>query len=401
MVPTSPSRAFGKKERKNMKIAVIGVKGISDARGGIERHAEELYPRLAAKGHSITVYCRPQFTPEDLTDYKGVKIKILRSMDTKHFDAISHTFASSIDSLFRDYDIIHYHAIGPALLSFIPKVKRKTKTCVTVHGLDWQREKWGRFATLSLKMGERSAAIFPDKTITVSKELKQYYTTQYPSSSVAYIPNGVNKPEKREPDLIRSKFSLSNNGYLLFAARLVPEKGCHYLIKAFKSLNSDMKLVIAGGSSHSDSYASGLKELAAGDGRIIFTGHVSGQLLQELYSNAYAYVLPSDLEGLPIALLEALSYGLPTLCSNIPPHLEVAGRNGANGANGSNGSYSVFFKQGNIGDLANRLQYVLSEPESIRKKAELAQMQILKNYNWDEIADETEKVYASLLNRGI
>ncbi len=384
-----------------MKIAVIGVKGISDARGGIERHAEELYPRLAEKGHDITVYCRPQFMPHQARDYKGVNIKLLSSLDTKHFDAISHTFVSSMHSLFQDYDIIHYHAIGPALLSFIPKLRSKTKVCVTVHGLDWQREKWGGFAKRLLKAGERSAAIFPNRTITVSKELERYYKSRYPSSKVTYIPNGVNNPQEKEADLISSQFGLKKYGYLLFAARLVPEKGCHYLIDAFKSLDSKMRLVIAGGSSHSDDYADKLRDLAAGDDRITFTGHATGQLLQELYSNACAYVLPSDLEGLPIALLEALSYGLPTICSDIQPHLEVAGGNGGNGSSGSNGSFGLFFKQGDIGDLKVKLEQMLDEPSFFREKAKFARRQVLRNYNWDEVTNMTEQVYLSLLNKSV
>ena len=372
-----------------MKIAVIGVKGVGEAKGGIERHAEELYPRLVKRGHEVIIYCRPHFTPKGLKTYRGVKIKMLLSLDTKHLDAISHTFFASIDALFHKYDLIHYHAIGPALLSFIPKIK-KVKTCVTVHALDWEREKWGRFAKITLKLGERAAAFFPHETIVVSKEIEKYYKLKYPSASIVYIPNGVNPPQLKEPNLISSTFGLEEKKYFLFAARLVPEKGCHYLVRAFKSLKTDMKLVIAGGSSHSDGYADDLKTLAADDSRIIFTGHLFGAPLEELYTNAYSYILPSDLEGLPVALLEALSYGLPTLCSDIPPHLEVAG-------NEKDGGYSLFFKQGDEKDLQQKLKILSKEHDMLCEQAKIAKEQILQEYNWEKITEATEKVYNSFM----
>jgi glycosyltransferase involved in cell wall biosynthesis len=376
---------------KSLNIAVIGVKGVGNGSGGIERHVEELYPRLVERGHKVTVYCRPNHTPEGLAEYKGMKIRMLPSLDSKHLDAITHTLVSSIDSLFRRYDVIHYHAIGPSLLSFIPRLRPKTMVCSTVHGLDWQREKWGRFAAFSLRLGEKCSALFPHKTITVSKDLESYYKNKYPSSSIVYIPNGVNEPLIKKPDLIFSNYTLSENRYILFAARLVPEKGCHYLIEAFKSVKTDIKLVIAGGSSHSDDYAASLKKLAEGDDRIVFTGHVTGQLLEELFSNAYMYVLPSDIEGLPIALLEALSYGLPVLCSNIPPHLEVGKANATE-------SYCRFFSQGDVRDLSRNLESLIGDAENARCAARQAKSYVVHSYNWDKVANETVDVFRSLVN---
>jgi glycosyltransferase involved in cell wall biosynthesis len=258
-----------------------------------------------------------------------------------------------------------------------------------VHGLDWQREKWGRFATFSLQLGEKSSALFPHKTITVSKDLESYYKNKYPSASIIYVPNGVNEPLIKKPELIFSTYALKQNGYILFAARLVPEKGCHYLIEAFRSIKTNINLVIAGGSSHSDDYAESLKKLAEGDDRIIFTGHVTGQLLEELFSNACAYVLPSDIEGMPIALLEALSYGLPVLCSDIPPHLEVGKVNGTE-------SYCRFFNQGDVEDLSRNLESLVSDAENAKYAAQQARSYVVQSFNWDKVANDTVNIYKVL-----
>ena len=367
-----------------MKIAVIGTRGIPISQGGVERHVEELYQRLAIK-HDITVYCRNNYTPKDMLQFKNIRLKRFPNLNTKHLDAISHTFLSACDSIWRDYDIVHFHAIGPSLLSFIPKIKRRTKIVATVHALDWQRAKWGPFAKSMLKLGEKASATFPDVTITVSEEMRQHLKDKYGREAI-HIPNGINEPTFKTPAEI-TKLSLKKQGYILFLGRLVPEKNCHLLIEAFQNLNTDLKFVIAGDTSHTDGYFSHLKKLAKDNPAIVFTGVVDGALLHELYSNAHLFVLPSSLEGTPITLLEALSYGLPTLCSDIEPNLEIVGKKA---------DYAQTFKSNDLQDLERKLTQMALDNNGIRAKAEQAKQYVLGAYNWDEIAFQTDEAYKAL-----
>jgi glycosyltransferase involved in cell wall biosynthesis len=359
---------------------MIGQKGIPAASGGVERHVEELGRRLVQKGHEVTVYCRPYYTKSELTEYKGINLVLKNSINSKHLDAISHTFVSSIDTLMRNYDIVHYHAIGPATLSFIPKMLGK-KVIVTVHGLDWQREKWGKFAKMYLKLGEMASAIFPNRTIVVSKVLKEYYKNKYGIDSVA-IPNGVDILDKRPPEIIK-RWGLEQGNYVLFLARLVPEKGCHHLLKAWRKVKTSKKLVIAGGSSHSDDYVYQLHKEAPGN--VIFTGHVQGQTLVELFSNAYIYVLPSEIEGLPISLLEGMSYSLPCLVSDIPENIEALDDTGFS------------FVSKNANDLASKLQMLVDSPEMILEAGQKAFNRVSSQYSWHKVVESTEKVYEEVL----
>jgi len=370
---------------KPLKIAVIGTRGIPANQGGVERHVEELYQRLAQK-HDVTVYCRKSYSQDRPDEYKGMKLKYLPNVNTKHFDAISHTFLAAVSSIFNDYDIIHFHAIGPSSLSFIPKLKRRAKIVATVHALDWQRDKWGSFAKWTLKIGEKAAVTFPDLTISVSKEIQAYLKDKYGRDAV-YIPNGINKPELKEPQEI-DQFGLEKGKYVLFVGRLVPEKNCHLLIKAFKKLDTDFKLVIAGDSGHSNGYQGSLVKEAGGDKRIVFTGLATGRLLQELYTNARLFVLPSSLEGLPVVLLEALSYGLPTICSDIKPNTEVVGENG---------EYADLFKADNVDDLNAQLKLMINRPSINKERVAKAQEYILNNYDWDAVTQETNSAYDSIL----
>lgn len=372
-----------------MKIAVIGVKGIPKVQGGIEKHAQELYPRLVARGHEVTVFCRRYIADEEGHMYKGVRIRNLPSINTKHLDTITNALVASILSIMGDYDIIHYHAIGPALLSFIPRIKKRTKVITTVHGLDWQREKWGCFAKASLKLGEKSTAMFSDTVITVSRDLTNYFQNKYPKCGVQYIPNGICEPKKRKSTKALSSWGIQPMKYILYAGRLVPEKGCHNLIKAFGEVKTNVRLVIAGAESHSRDYALGLKNMAKDDPRIVFTGFVSGTPLEELFSNALGYVLPSELEGLPISLLEALSYGLPSVCSDIPPHVEVSliGEDKFSGI--------LLFESGNIEQLRDQLHQLFGSRNKLKQEAVAARPAILREYNWDRIARLTEDTYLS------
>ena len=204
--------------------------------------------------------------------------------------------------------MVHIHAEGPAFFCWIPKLFGKRVIC-TIHGLDWDREKWrGSVASKFIRGGEKNAVKYADEIIVLSKDVQKYFLETY-GRETHFIPNGVNRPEVREAKLITDHFGLKKDSYILFLGRLVPEKGIRYLVEAFKNVKTDKKLVIAGGSSDTDSFMEELKELAKGDDRILFTGFVQGAMLEELYSNAYIYTLPSDLEGMPLSLLEAMSYG--------------------------------------------------------------------------------------------
>jgi len=359
-----------------MKIAMIGQKGIPAISGGVEKHVEEMATRLVQQGHEVTVYCRNTYIKENLKEYKGVKLVTIGTIRSKSLDAIVYTFKATMHSLFQGYDIYHYHALGPASLSFIPKIFRK-KVIVTVHGLDWQREKWGRFAKVYLKFGEFITGHFADTIISVSQNLTGYLMEKYnrTKSEVVYIPNGVNIEPSIEAREIK-ELGLNQDGYILFLGRLVPEKGVHYLIEAFNRLNTDKKLVIAGGTSFSDDYIKKLNKLAENNKDIIFTGSVKGRLLAELYCNCTLYVLPSDIEGMPLTLLEALSYGKKVLVSDIKENLQVI----------EHIDNCYFFRRADVNDLYNKISFILSDereynPQDVIKVIE-------EKYSWKKVVKE-------------
>lgn len=369
-----------------MRIAMIGQKGIPSRAGGIEIHVQELASRLSKTDCEVVVYCRKGYCEETTTsDLSKVKRKYVPYIRTKHLDAISHTFWSTLDALFSGCDIFHYHALGPSTLAFIPKLFGKKVIC-TVHGLDWQRGKWGGFATRFLKFGEFATAKFANFTINVSKNLVDYYKKKY-GVDTYFIPNGIEEPVIREPDIINKKYGLDKKDYILFLARLVPEKGAHYLIDAFKRVNTKKRLVIAGGASHSDDYVDKLHQQASDDERIIFTGFVSGDELSELYSNAYIYVLPSDIEGMPISLLEAMSYGNTCLVSDIPENLNVIEDKG------------FHFEKSNPDDLYAKLELLLQNGNIIESRTQETKDFVLSTYNWENITMSTFLLYEKVLKK--
>lgn len=313
-------------KRKNnnspLKIAVLGHKTIPSRQGGIEIVVEELTVRMAKLGHKITVYNRSghhvsgkEFDEEKLKEYKGIRMKYVPTIDKKGLAAMSASFFAAVAVAFGKYDVVHFHAEGPCAMLWLPKLFGK-RCIATVHGLDHQRAKWGKLASTYIMLGEKCAVKFADEIIVLSEGVQNYFKETY-GRETKFIPNGVNRPVIRKPELIKKKFRLEKDDYILFLGRLVPEKGITYLIEAFKKVNTNKKLVIAGGSSDTDEFANQLKEMAKDDDRIIFTGFVQGRLLDELYSNAYIYSLPSDLEGMPLSLLEAMSYGNCCLVSDI------------------------------------------------------------------------------------
>lgn len=369
------------------RIAVFGHKRIPSREGGVEIAVEELYSRMAGMGYEITCYNRrgqhvagSRFAAQNLQECRGIRLKRVWTLDKKGLAAVTSSISAAVCSAFSRADIVHIHAEGPAFMCWLPKLLGK-KVVVTIHGLDWQREKWkGGFGAKYIRAGEEMAVRFADEIIVLSRNVQVYFLSTYNRKTV-YIPNGVNRPEKMEPDQIVKIYGLQKDSYILFLGRLVPEKGVHYLIEAFRDLHTDKRLVIAGGSSDTDAYVERLKELADGDERILFTGFVQGQLLRELYSNAYVYVLPSDVEGMPLSLLEAMSYGNCCVVSDIPECAEVVEDKG------------YIFPRGNTKQLAKCLQALCDDnlPVIITKRS--AEEFICGKYDWDAVARRTLELY--------
>jgi glycosyltransferase involved in cell wall biosynthesis len=364
-----------------MKIAYIVLKGMPLG-GGIEKYTEELGSRLVRKGHDVVVYAMQHHGAEDGT-YRGMEIRTVPTIQSKSFEKITASFVATIrHSLKNDADIVHFHAFGPAMFSFIPRLLGK-KVVVQGHGLEWKRSRWGAAGRLFLKLAEIPSVRSPHVLSVVSEVQKKYLKDTYGRESVC-IPTGVNPPQLEKPDLIK-QYGLQGNDYILFAARLVQEKGAHYLIEAYKRLKTDMKLVIAGDAQHEDAYKSRLHTLAAGNKNIVFTGFVTGKVLHELFTNCYLFVLPSEIEGLPTALLEAMSYGNCCLVSDIPENLEAMN------------DFGFTFKNMDTADLAKKLTGLIHDPDKVGSIKKQAKDHVLKNHSWDRIADDFEQLYTRLL----
>jgi len=364
-----------------MRIAYIAVKGIPIG-GGIEKLTEEIGSRLVKKGHEVIVYCSRDYGTENGI-YKGMELRTVPSINTKSLHKLSICFHATRDVLKKhEVDIVHVHAVGPSLFSIFPRFKA-IPTVVQTHGIEWQRDKWGFAGKAFLKFSDLTAVYFPNKTTSVSKVQKQYYENKF-KREIVYIPTGVNDVEILKASEIL-KLGLEPNRYILFAARLVAEKGPHFLIDAFLRIDTDMKLVVAGDAAHAEEFKSMLREKAGDDDRIIFPGFVTGRLLEELFSNAYIFCLPSTLEGLPIALLEAMSYGNCCVASDIPENLEAVE------------DYGYTFRNRDTENLRNILQDLIDHPDKVEKKKEAAKTHVLQKYSWDGIADQMEALYLSVI----
>ncbi len=375
-----------------MKISMIGHKRIPSREGGVEIVVEELSTRMVKLGHEVTCYNRggkhvldKKQKVDNIKKYKGVKLKKVLTIDKKGLAATTSSFFGTLKILFSNADVVHYHAEGPCVMIPIIKWLSRKKVIVTIHGLDWQRAKWGGFATKYIKFGEKIAVKYADEIIVLSKNVQKYFKDTY-GRNTTFISNGVNEPEILENKIITEKYGLKKDDYILFLGRIVPEKGIHYLIDAFNELNTTKKLVIAGGASDTNTYYLELKEKAKNNSNIIFTGFVQGEELQELYSNAYIYCLPSDVEGMPLSLLEAMSYGNCCLTSDIDECSEVLQDKG------------VTFKKSNVKDLSKRLQELLNNKLKVQEFKTNAQKYVLNNYNWDYIVDETLNIYGKGIN---
>jgi len=369
------------KEERNSRprIAFIGGRGVISKYSGIESYYEEVGKYLARRGNEVTVYCRKHFTPA-LPEHNGMCLVRLPTIRSKHLETVIHTLLSTAHAITQGYDIVHYHALGPALFSWIPRVFGM-KTAVTVQGLDWQRKKWGRIASAVLLAGEKASARFPDATMVVSKELQRRYTENQGIESF-YVPNGGILRDRRPAKKIL-EWGLDAGQYVLFLGRFSPEKGCHLLVRAFEQIETDVKLVMAGAASYCDEYSKELRRHASDKIRIL--DWVSGETLDELLTNAMIFVLPSDMEGLSLALLDAMGAGLCVLASDIPENREVVEGAG------------YLFKPGDVDDLAERLRFLIANPAVRQAAGKTARRRIEEEYQWPKIAMEIEKVYFHML----
>ena len=383
-------KKYKKTNRDRLKIAMIGHKRIPSREGGVEIVVDELSTRMVKLGHQVDAYNRSgyhvsgkKFDEKRGRIYEGVRLITIPTFHNSSLNAVVYSFLATIvataKALAGGYDVLHYHAEGPCMMLWIPKLFG-IHVVATIHGLDWQRAKWGNFASKMLKQGEKTAARHADEIIVLSKNVQEYFQETY-QRKTNFIPNGVNRPQKVPAEGIREKWGLEKDGYILYLGRIVPEKGLRYLIEAYKELHTDKKLVIAGGSSDTDDFMQEIQTLATGDDRIIFTGFVAGQALEELYSNAYLYLLPSDLEGMPLSLLEAMSYGNCCVVSDIAECSEVVE------------DKAVTFQKSNVQDLKEKLQRLCDDPATVQKYKNEAADFICSKYNWDEITQKTLEVY--------
>ena len=370
-------------ENPKLKIAFIGGRGVISKYSGIESYYEEVGKRLVDMGHEVTVYCRNYFTPA-LAEHKGMKLVRLPTLRSKHLETVTHTTLSTIHAVTRRYDIVHYHALGPALFSLLPRICG-TRTAVTVQGLDWQRKKWGRGASAVLQLGEHASARLPNGTMVVSRELQDRYRKAHGVEAV-YVPNGGILRERQKPKTIL-EWGLEPGRYVLFLGRFSPEKGCHLLVDAFEQLDTDVKLVMAGASSYCDSYSQELRTHASD--RIRMLQWVSGETLDELLTNAMIFVLPSDLEGLSLALLDAMGAGLCVLTSDVPENREVVDGAG------------FTFRRGDSADLAERLRFLIANPSVREAAGRIARRRIEEQYQWQKIAEDIEQAYYKILDGAI
>lgn len=371
-----------------IRIFVLGTRGFPDVQGGVEKHCEELYPRVAKLGSEITVFARRHYflNKKKLPSWNGVRFIYLWSPRKKGIEAFIHTFIASIISIFKKPDIMHFHNIGPSI--FIPLAKLfRIKTVLTYHSINYLHQKWSKLEKLLLRFAEMVGLKFADKVIVISKTTKEFLEKKYKRHDLIVIPNGVNLPEILLGGDTLKKYNLEEKKYVYTTCRFVPEKGLHDLILSYRKIkNPEFKLVIAGDADHETEYSRNLKKLAKETEGVVLTGVISGELLQELYSNAGLFVLPSYYEGLPIALLEAMSYGLPVLVSGIPQNREISLPE------------FRFFKAGDIDALAKKMVKLLKI--GIDEEEKIKQMKILKeNYNWDKIVEKTYQVYKSVLNK--
>ena len=361
-----------------MKIVVTGTRGIPNIMGGVETHCEELFPRIAAKGYDVTVIRRKSYVRDSLTEYKGVKLIDIETPKKKSFEAIIHTFKAILKAKSLKADIVHIHAIGPALLTPMARLLGM-KVVFTHHGPDYDHDKWGKAAKFMLKLVERMGTTFANEVIVISKVIDNILIQKYGRKDCHLIYNGVPEPEICDFSEYFEELGIEKGKYILGMCRFVPEKNLHHLVEAFSKIDTKgCKLVLAGDTDFEDDYSRQLKATAKEHG-VILTGFIKGKKLHSLLTHTRCFVLPSSHEGLPIALLEAMSYKLPVIVSNIPANLEV-------GLNKDN-----YFPVGNIDALANKLQQNINLPYAHVNYD-------MSAYNWDHIAEQISQIYIHMKN---
>lgn len=368
-----------------MKIFVIGARGFPGVQGGIERHCEELYTRLAnRKELDITVIVLEGYCNKSIKNWKNVRFKYIKGVNSKSLEKLYYGLKASLYAIVKRPDVVHFHGLNSAL--YIPLVKLfNLKVVFTLHSRDYLYPKWGIFGRLILKVSEK-AALVSDRTIAVS-ELINNHLKRYTDKSIV-IHNGVNieHPEvsKEEEQFFLNKYGLRKNNYILFVGRFTEEKAIEDLINAYYQMdNSKFKLVIAGDAEHECKYSKMVKRLAGKSENVILTGFITGKELHVLFLNAKLFVLPSRYEGFPIVLLEALSYGVTVLASDIEAHLQI------------NLNPNNYFQQGDVEDLKKKIDYLLRF--TITEEDRLRQMEMLKrDYNWNKIAEKTYEIYKEL-----
>lgn len=367
-----------------MKIAMVGMRGLDDGLGGVEKAVREISTRLVKNGVDVTCYCRPRYNKH--TDYEGVRCVNAATFYGKHTETAVYAVNALWQAARSDADVVHIHAMASTFLSWIPKRIGRKKVVVTIHGLDWQRAKWGRFAQGILQRGERAAVKHADGIICVSQSLFIYFYMRYMLDKLTMIPNGCDDtPDSPPPPPDRFK----RHEYLLYLGRLVPEKGADKLIEAFRGIDTDKQLIIAGPISHSEAFGKRLKELAGDDPRIHFPGSVRDEAKERLLANALAFILPSQIEGLPITVLEAASWGVCPIISSIPTTIEALGdHQGIRGY--SMNPYS-------IEEMRTALLTAIEQPELTSRLGEAAREYVQGNFNWDNVARQTKTVYEDVL----
>ena len=378
-------------KKTSKRVAMIGHKFIPSRDGGVEVVVSNLAPHLAEIGYDVTCYNRTnkQFKKlrkdgKLIREYRGVHLVWTPTVDRRGLAAMTSSVIATVMASFRRFDLVHFHTEGPCVLCWLPRLLGK-KVVVTVHGLDHMRQKWGIFASAYIMQGEKAAIRHANSIIVLSKGVQTYFLEKYGRDTVL-IPNGINPAEIQPACEITKQFGLVSREYILFLGRLVPEKGIHYLIKAYQKLSTDKKLVIVGGTSDTDDYVRQLYAMAGDTSSIIFTGFQEGIVAEELYSNAYLYVLPSDLEGMPLTLLEAMNYGCCCVTSDIGECADVMDGCG------------VTFPHGNVEALRETLQDLCDHPDKAEANRSEARRVVSSKYTWQEVTAQTDELYRKLLD---
>ena len=369
-----------------MRIAVLGSRGVPAAYSGIERHVEEVGARIAAVGHQVVVYCHGRGT---LAEHRGMQLRYLPTLHTKHLETATHMSLAGL-SVLRGFDVVHIHAVGPALFAPLPRYLSRAGVVETVHGLDSQRAKWGPTGRTVLRVGEWASARFPDVTTVVSRTLQRHYLQRYGVQTELIYNGALAPPTSTDPAATLRKFGLEADRYALFVGRLVPEKAPHVLIEAFRRVSGDVRLAVVGGTAHTTGYVRVLERWAADDPRIVLTGPQYGATLGDLYRHAAVFASPSTVEGAPVTLLEAVVHGVPVIVSDIPEHLEDIDEDQP--------GWRVV-PVTDVDALAASLERVFADVSAERAGIEKLSQQLLEAHDWDRAAERTLSIYERVARR--